>query len=858
MRATMSGYYRNLNYDQNKVAKELFDVTKQISSGQKIQYAHEGVSTFIDTVRLDNEVTTLTQVKQNASKALEFSMNTDTTMTEISKILDAMKVKMVSSANDANSPESLNAIAAELRGLEQNLFQLANTSIDGKYLFSGSSVTTKTIDSNGVYQGNEKDLKTFIGSGVEQTYNINGNDLFFGDESDTKRYITSNMPMLNKASLYPEFMSESTVSASIEEYITENDTIRDLIGDVNTIEDIEAGNEGFQTTYFYLRGTDHDGNAFKQRLEMDGSQSIENLLDQIGAAYGNTALNDLVDVSLNINGQIEIKDKLAGSSKLDFHLVAATDFDLSDGSDHAKVANLDSLDIGTTSLEGILKETTTNKLLITEFMNSDLTVTNGLRAQVDVITVNDVNGTATVDADDIMTITVGGTAFNYSGGTLDAALTDLATQINTDPAYNAIHNPGDTFITITAAVPGVPFTSSFNFVDDTVLPVDATPDAYSAAITTVVANGNPATNMVGLRYDEFDFSKDGVTLSSNVSQIAKSDNSYAVPSTKLVDVASGTTIVGSVLDLQGFTVNGNPYDIQVNLSSPGSFVTGDVDGNAVAFEIFDVDSLPRRVATPSDEMTYQQLNDVINMIVTEKYPTGTTINPATGLPFGDEIIPDSLPATAFNAEVNTISITGFSHNPEEYDHFVKLASQSGSVTLDHQGKISFKEENPYVTSTKAEISLTDREAASSFTDSKTSGSTLSFQNNNALTISDAKTDFFGQIDAAISAIEMGRLRADGNGSDPRNVGIQNSLQALDDLSQHLFTQHATAGVQSQTLQTTADRTDLLIITTQTLRSDTLDVDIAEASLELQQLTLNYQAMLSTVSRVTQLSLVNYL
>ena len=50
MRATLSGYYRNLQFDQTKTAKELFDVTKQISSGQKIQYAYEDTSTFIDAV----------------------------------------------------------------------------------------------------------------------------------------------------------------------------------------------------------------------------------------------------------------------------------------------------------------------------------------------------------------------------------------------------------------------------------------------------------------------------------------------------------------------------------------------------------------------------------------------------------------------------------------------------------------------------------------------------------------------------------------------------------------------------------------------------------------------------------------
>jgi flagellar hook-associated protein 3 FlgL len=135
---------------------------------------------------------------------------------------------------------------------------------------------------------------------------------------------------------------------------------------------------------------------------------------------------------------------------------------------------------------------------------------------------------------------------------------------------------------------------------------------------------------------------------------------------------------------------------------------------------------------------------------------------------------------------------------------------------------------------------------------------VNFNTNNSITISDIKTDFFGQIDEIIRSVEAERIRADGTKDDPRAFGVQNAIQSLDDLQEHFFNQHSIAGVQSQTLQTTADRTDMLIITTQTLRSETIDVDFAEASLQLKQLELNYQAMLSTVSRISQLSLVNYL
>jgi len=724
----MSGYYRNLQFDQNKVTKELFDVTKQISSGQKIQYAHEDTSTFVDTVRLDNEITTLTQVKQNAQKAVQFSTNTDTTMNDMTKILEAMKVKLVSAGNESHSPESLNAIALELRGLEKNLVQLANTSIDGKYLFSGSELNTKAIDENGIYQGNDGDIKSFLGSGVEQKYNINGADLFLGPENDTQRKITTNVPILSLSELYPDVITDPARARNLatKEYITGSNTIRDLMGDT----DVDTTND--PQSHFYIRGTKSDGSVFKEMISDIGSgEKIDVLLSRIEQAFGAGTVN----VTLNKNGQIEIEDKFKGSSKLDFHMVGAVDHsgavgidaaDVNDAVYGATVGEIDNLDIGTSDFFQVVGDVNatppvapTNTLYIREFTKSSLTAVTG-------------------------------------------------------------------------------------------------------------------TVIEGITYDRTFFMHDGPRLESNTSQVVKSgvsdingndiSNQFATDSTRLLDVFDfdTTTITPSVLRLQGTQRDGvTPYDLDIVFPNP---LTSDVEVHTAAIPAGS-GALQYTVAngdidgnyTTGEEMTYRQLMDVVNMAINNQVPTDGN-------------------ALSYRTAINNANI-------------------NSTVNLSYDGKITFEDST---SPTAADISLYDASTDDFTLPGVVSGSMATFNSNNTLIISDAKTDFFKQIDEAITSVELGRIRADGSLSDARNGGVQNGIQALDDLSEHLFNQHSVAGVQSQTLQTTEDRTDLLIITTKTLRSETLDVDIAEASLELQQLTLNYQAMLSTVSRVTQLSLVNYL
>ncbi len=683
MRITNSMHYRDMYGENNKTAKALFDVNKQIASGQKIQYAYEDTATFIDTMRLDNEVTTLTQIKKSTQSAYKFSTQTDTVLGDFSKTLDSMKVKLIDAANGSHSNTSMNAIAQELRGLENHLKTLADTSINGQYIFSGTQTSTKPFDSDGNYMGNDGDLNAFLGNDIKQKYNISGSELFLGNESNTHRKITTNVKELSLNDLYPDVMQDAGKlrSDGVEKYLTEDNTIRDLMGDTDT----DTTNDAI--SHFYIRGTKSNGESFKSKYDMNSDQKISDLLDRIQTDFGGN-----VNVYLNEHGQIEIEDKMNNSSKLDFHIVGAVDFDTA-GVDDADVSDIDNLDDGESNFLNIIDNTSTAtkpNLYIKEFVKSN-----------------------------------------------------------------------------------------FDKADNTANKIDA------------------------IAYDRTQFSKDGVNLQSNVSQILKADNTFATDSTKLKDVFSD---LSSSLHVNAKRLDGSSFDIDIDLSSSPVEVSGDynytvADGNGND--------------TDADDMTYRQLMDIVNMAINDQTP---------------------------------------SDNDAGYRDAIEASNKNSSINLTQDGKIIFKELSAGITDTKASISIYDTNSD----DFTKNASMATFNSNNSLTISDPKIDFFAQLDEAITAVEENRTRADGDMIDPRNVGIQNGIQIIDDLNDHVSRMQTKAGAQSQGLDAATQRSELLLLNTETLRSEVLDTDIAEATMRLQQLSLNYEAMFSSVSKISQLSLVNYL
>jgi len=676
MRVTSSMYYKSLYGTNNlKINNELFDVNKQIASGLKIQYAKDDVRTFTETMRLDNELTTIGQVKKSTQSGYKVSNQTDDVLNEFETSMNRMRTLLVNAANGTNSNDSLDAIAGELRGLEKHFKNLANTSINGQYLFSGSAVNTKPIDFNGIYHGNDAGMNSVLGSNSTQKYNLTGAELFLGEEQNTKREITTNV----KQSLNAPSSSSSTLSTS--------STMREFMGDANSP----------NNHYFYVRGTQSDGTAFNQKILMTDTETVGDLLTKIGKGFGNTGDTKIVDVSLNGNGEIVIKDKKHGSSKLDFHMVGATDFS---GGTAADVSNIENLDSGTTNYA--TASSGTGSLYIKEFVKSGF----------------------------------------------DSAKTNTGTNI-------AIHD--------------------------------------------------------ALLYDRTMFNVSGNTVSSNIPQIDKTTNAFATNSTKLLDVASGTTLDGKQLEFRGTDTSGNAFTVQIDLKNSGS--TFSLDGGVTNYDIFNTGS--SRQAVDSDKMTYRQLMDVVNMAVTNK-----------------------LPATTNNAD--------------DYDDAIKASNTQGNTSLTYDGKLKFTDLT--ATQTQATVSLYDVNSGN-FTKPS---SVLSFNANNALTIVDPKTDFFKNLDDVITAVEDHKLYPDSSSGNMRNQGIENAIAMLDKLQSHVSRNHAVVGAQSNALNNSLERTSLLETSTITLRSEVIDTDIAEASLKLQQLNLNYQAMLSTVGKVSKLSLVNYL
>jgi len=776
MRVTNALFYTNAANNYQRNMQELFKVNTQISSGMKIQNSFEDNSIYVDTMRLNYEIATLEQVKESSSKAQTYTNNTDSILNQFIDSLDRFKTKMIQASSEINSTTSLEALANELSFLREHMISLGNTSINGQFIFSGTSFTIKPIDADGNYRGNDGTMEALIGAGVKLPYNVSGQDLFLGQNSDYHRVLSTNVKMLNQIELHP-----SGNGLPVEVYLNENNTIRDMVGD----SDSDSSND--PNTIFYLSGRKSDGETFSKQLELSSSSKISDLLEKIGHEYGNTSTNKVVDVVINDHGQIEIKDLNSGRAFLEMHIFGAIDRDATAGTaGNASQADIDDL----LSLPNID---------IIEFNNSNFKTS---------ITATTISSREDIHAQGLFRV-------GYPMSLQDGSFVDEATQLSAFMPSSVNHiNVNGTDVLASSTVQDL-LAEIVNQYGGTARLENGQIIVENPTTTPMVLIAEDAAGAAvsgfalldAMNYERRGFEKDGNTLNSNISQMVLDTNSFATNSTKLSEV-SEVSLSGKQFIINGLNSSGNVFNAQIDFASPST--TFSLDGGTTNYTIFDATG----GQTAYNEITYRQLSDVVSMITSNNIPA---------------------------------SINAFS----DYESALVSSKNSVEVGLDYQGRLQIHDK--LNSKSSIEFFMFDANA-----DNSTVASAISFMANDSVKIADPNIDFYKNLDEMIEAVRSGTFRMDEKSDNPRNIGMQNSLNRLDQLMDHFTKEQTKIGSYSNALSQANVRSQLLSINIQTIRSEVIDTDIGEAYMRFNQLSTSYQAMLSTVAKINSMSLLNYM
>ncbi len=172
-----SSLYRlnNMNNTQDKLNYQM--------GGDKLQYGSDDSMLFGRLTHINDKVLTQTGIKEQIERTNVLNTSADKAIAEAKNILDTIKSELIKANTDTTTEEGLIAIAQNIEGMKQNLLDLANTQVEGQYVFSGSDSSVKpfTMDASGkvTYNGNDSLRKVAVDEGSYREAGVNGLELFF-------------------------------------------------------------------------------------------------------------------------------------------------------------------------------------------------------------------------------------------------------------------------------------------------------------------------------------------------------------------------------------------------------------------------------------------------------------------------------------------------------------------------------------------------------------------------------------------------------------------------------------------------------------------------------------------------------
>ncbi|MCF7616424.1 flagellar hook-associated protein FlgL [Bacillus sonorensis] len=237
MRVTQGMIARNsLRYINSSYGK-LDKLQSQISSGKKITRASDDPIVAMKSLKYNTQLSQVQQYKSNASQAFTWLENTETNITEGIDVIQKVRELVVKAKNNTNGDDELQAIGVEIGQLKEQLTQIANTQVNGRYIFNGTNSDVAPIVKNadGSYTYNFENYTSTsdvtINVSPNATLKVNANPITaFGGQSDSGQNVFQMLDSLEQALKSGSLDGMDAILSDIDQFSSQMSAERSDIG----------------------------------------------------------------------------------------------------------------------------------------------------------------------------------------------------------------------------------------------------------------------------------------------------------------------------------------------------------------------------------------------------------------------------------------------------------------------------------------------------------------------------------------------------------------------------------------------------------------------------------------------------
>jgi flagellar hook-associated protein 3 FlgL len=279
------------------------DTQLQLSSGRKINKPSDDPVGITYSLRYRAELSSNEQYTKNVDSALSWLDYNDTVLGQAGDVVQKIRELSVQAATGTNPQSALDSINEEVMQLKEQLVDIANSTLNGKYIFSGEQYTTKPYDfskgADGTYDVSKPittdsgQIQFIVGEGVRMPISTTGNDVFgnTGDADNLFAIINQLSSALKSGDSSGISAQLASIDTRVEKILTARSEIgaktnrvelmQDRLSDLNVnLTDLQAKTED----------ADYEGLIMNSKIQ----ENIYNASLSVGAKIISTTLVDFI------------------------------------------------------------------------------------------------------------------------------------------------------------------------------------------------------------------------------------------------------------------------------------------------------------------------------------------------------------------------------------------------------------------------------------------------------------------------------------------------------------------------------------------------------------------------------------
>lgn len=183
MKTTLTATYRTLQSQVGRASARMQRSLETAASGIRLNKPSDDPSAAASVISTESQIRDSERFQSTISTAASQLDNLDSVLDEVENLMVEAKELVLAAGNGSLGEADFESYSQQMKMLKEDAYALANTQIEGKYMFSGyefNATPFPDTEDPSLYQGDDNHVELQIGPGQKVVTNVTGAELFQG------------------------------------------------------------------------------------------------------------------------------------------------------------------------------------------------------------------------------------------------------------------------------------------------------------------------------------------------------------------------------------------------------------------------------------------------------------------------------------------------------------------------------------------------------------------------------------------------------------------------------------------------------------------------------------------------------